>query len=165
MNERQLIERYRKYGYLVYRRCLALLGNRVDAEDAMQEVFVRAQRYRQPYDGETPLPWLYTIAAHCCFDLLKKAGRFETVAPETLSASDQPRMGSESDADHRAIVGAALRRLDAKTREIGLLHHLGGFTQEEVAQETGYSRRTVGKKLKLFEEAFHTEKSSRGGSR
>jgi len=63
-------------------------------------------------------------------------------------------LGGPVDSDRRAIVAAVLRKMDSKIREIGVLHHLNGMTQEEVAENTGYSRRTVGKKLKSFEELF-----------
>ncbi len=62
VDEQALIALYRKFGYLVFRRCRAVLGNHADAEDAMQEVFLRAQRYgasfenREPSLGSTPSP-------------------------------------------------------------------------------------------------------------
>lgn len=154
MHDWELAERYEKYGYLVYRRCLAIVGNRVDAEDAMQEVFIRAQRFRQRYDHETPLAWLYTIATHCCFDLLKKGRRSEVMAPDELAAFDRRQVGSADEGDVRAMVGAVLRSLDRLTGEIGVMHYLGGLTQDEIGEQTGYSRRTIGKKLRRFEEAF-----------
>jgi RNA polymerase sigma-70 factor (ECF subfamily) len=151
----ELLQLYRSYGYLVFRRCLALLNNRVDAEDAMQEVFFRVQRYGASFDRQNPLAWLYKLAANCCFDLLKKAGRAAPTDPAELAALDGRSTGGPHDGDVSATVGALLRRLDEKTRHIGLLHHLGGLTQEEVASETGYSRRTIGKKLQLFDRALN----------
>jgi RNA polymerase sigma factor (sigma-70 family) len=77
----------------------------------------------------------------------------EPVAEQAqLAALETHGQGSPDDADRRALLGVALRQLDGKTRTIGVLHYLDGYTQEEVAERTGYSRRTVGKKLKLFEE-------------
>jgi DNA-directed RNA polymerase specialized sigma24 family protein len=64
-------------------------------------------------------------------------------------AALQPRRGA---AHLRATLGAALRQLDARVCEIGVLHYLDGYTQEEVAERTGYSRRTIGTKLRAFEE-------------
>ena len=68
-----------------------------------------------------------------------------------LQVHEQRGQGSGEDADRRALLGGALRQLDEKTRTIGVLHFLDGYTQEEVAEQTGYSRKTVGKKLQLFE--------------
>jgi DNA-binding transcriptional regulator LsrR (DeoR family) len=41
--------------------------------------------------------------------------------------------------------------MDVKTAELGVMHHLDGYTQEEMAARTGISRKTIGKKLAVFE--------------
>ena len=152
MDDAQLTQLYERYGYLIHRRCLQLLRRPEDAEDALQETFLRVKRYGPPRDGEATLAWLYTVAARCCFDLMEKRGR-EPVAEESqLAALEERGGGCAEDADRRALLGAALRTLDGKTRTIGVLHYLDGYTQEEVAEQTGFSRKTVGKKLKTFED-------------
>lgn len=140
---------YERYGYLVHRRCVSILGNRADADDALQEVFMRVQRYQAPDDLNASLRWLYAVADRCCFDLHHKRGRAE---PTEMAKLDVRTVGEAEDADRKAFVGAALRSVGPRTREIALLAHVDGYTQEEVAQQTGYSRKTVGKKLKSFEE-------------
>jgi RNA polymerase sigma-70 factor (ECF subfamily) len=163
VEDSELGQLYEKYGYLVHRRCLALMQNRAGADDALQDVFVRVQRYHRSQVGPAVLPWLYVIANNCCFDLMKRAGREEPTDEENLRRLEKRTVGAPSDADHRAVLGATLRRFDAKTREIGILHHLDGYTQEEVAVRTGYSRRTVGKKLKAFAEGLKSHWQSAGG--
>ena len=162
LEEAELSALYGAYGYLVHRRCLAITGNRADADDALQEVFLRVQRFHGSQSGESTLGWLYAIASNCCFDLLKRRGRQEP-SGAMLEESDAGATGTPSDADRRALLGAVLRQLDEKTREIGILHHLDGFTQEEVATRTGYSRKTVGKKLQLFEALFKERWLQGGG--
>jgi RNA polymerase sigma-70 factor (ECF subfamily) len=149
-----LAQLYEKYGYLVHRRCLAMLQNREDAEDALQEVFLRVQKYGTLHRSQSMLAWLYAIAFNCCCDLMKRQGRERGAINGKLSEPAAQMLGSPVDSDRRAIVGAVLRKMDSKIREIGMLHHLNGMTQEEVAESTGYSRRTVGKKLKSFEQFF-----------
>ncbi|WP_158502181.1 RNA polymerase sigma factor [Vitiosangium sp. GDMCC 1.1324] len=152
MDDAWLARLYEQYGYLVHRRCLQLVRRPEDAEDALQETFLRVRRYGPPREEGSLLAWLYTVAARCCFDLVERRGR-EPVAEEAqLATLEAHGQGSPDDADRRALLGVALRQLDGKTRTIGVLHFLDGYTQEEVAEQTGYSRRTVGKKLKLFEE-------------
>lgn len=159
MTDAELASIYEQYGYLVHRRCLTLLGNAADAEDAVQETFLRVRRLgARP--TTSPLAWLYTIASNCAFDLMSKKRREEPQPPEDLPRIDTRRQGSEDDPDHRAVIGAVLRTLDDKTRTIGVLHYVDGYTQEEVAVQTGYSRKTVGKKLKLFEDLFRSLWSS-----
>ena len=162
MQSEEIAELYERCGHLVHRRCLQLLGSEWDANDAHQEVFLRAQRYgRSRERGSSPLMWLYTIAAHCCFDLARKRGRERPLSHDHLADLEQRVSGSGHDADVKAVVGALLRKLDPRVREIGMLHYLDGLTQEEVAAQTGYSRRTVGKKLREFEEHFRAASDGR----
>lgn len=154
LEQTELAELYERYGYLVHRRCLALLRNASDADDALQETFWRVQKYGRPRDAQATLAWLYTIAANCAFDLGRRKGRETAEDPAVLARSGQATSGSAADGDRRAVVGAILKRFDETTRTIGVLHHLDGFTQEEIATQTGYSRKTIGKKLADFETRF-----------
>jgi RNA polymerase sigma-70 factor, ECF subfamily len=56
-----------------------------------------------------------------------------------------------------------LRQVDGLTCEMGLLHHVDGLTQDEIAHECGYSRRTVGKKLEAFQVQFQARWQEAGG--
>lgn len=152
MNEGELRQLYERYAYLIFRRCRTLLSNRADAEDAMHEVFVRAQRH-QPRANEAPLAWLYTAATSVCFDVMRRR-RTVNAAADRLESLDVRVTGHALDADRNALIGRALRELDEDVCQIGLLHHLGGLTQEEVGEQLGLSRKTVGKKLQRFDEAL-----------
>lgn len=161
MEEAELAKLYEKYGYYVHRRCLALLRSASEADDATQEVFLRVQRYhRASTAGESRLGWLYSIAVHCCADLARRRSREPLVEDPAAARGDRP--GAGVDPDRQAVLGAALRRLDPRTCEIGVLHYLDGYSQEEVATITGYSRRTVFTKLRAFE--AHLRSFGFGGS-
>ena len=75
MDDTQLGQLYERYGFLVHRRCLQLVRRPEDAEEALQETFLRVKRYGPPREGEATLAWLYTVASRCCFDLMEKRGR------------------------------------------------------------------------------------------
>ena len=156
MTRDELSALYEKYAYLVHRRCASILGEASEAEDALQEVFMRVQRYHRGEAKDSPLAWLYSIASHVCFDVLLKRRRASPISPERVERLDPRQAGAPDDGDRRALVGAVLRRVDDTVREIGVLHHLDGYTQDEVAARTGYSRKTVGRKLAKFEETFQT---------
>lgn len=142
-------ELYDRFGYLVHRRCQQLLGSAAEADDALQEVFLRVSRYGHQARSDD-LAWLYGVTHHLCFDLLARRKRERPVEAAVLERLDPRATGGAGDGDRKAVLGAALARLDARTREIGVLHHLEGLTQDEIATRTGYSRRTVGKRLGRF---------------
>lgn len=152
MDDAELTELYTRYGFLVHRRCAALVRVPADAEDAVQETFLRARRYGEKRPPTNALSWLYAIAANVCFDLMAKRGREAPHPEDDAAALDARSTGEAEDGDRQAVLSAVLRQVDGTTREIGVLHYLDGYTQEEVAAQTGYSRRTIGKKLQAFEE-------------
>lgn len=151
MTNEALAKLYTQYGALVHRRCRTLLGSETDANDALQETFMRVQRY-PPTDVAALLPWLYGVASRVCFDQLAVRKRAQPTAARVLGKLKE-LMGAvtRDSAEEKLCLGSELARLDDTTREMALLHWLDGLTQEEVAERTGYSRKTVGVKLKAAE--------------
>lgn len=147
----ELTALYERYGYLVRRRCRALVSQDAEADDAMQEVFLRVQRYGLPKDAGATLGWLYRIAQNVVVDQAR-ARRELPLSDEQAKRAERKGEGSAASSDTRAIVSAVLRDVDTRTREIVVRHHLDGFTQDEVAAQLKTSRRTVGKRLVDFEE-------------
>lgn len=148
MDRDEVSQAYRRLGPMIYRRCLRLLCNPESARDATQEVFVRALRHahKLPPDREC-LPWLYRVATNHCLNRIRDGRRLEFRRPEDLPASLRGP-GTERWLSARQRLVALLDRVDATTARIAVYAHLDGMTQEEIAEVTGLSRRTVGKKLK-----------------
>ena len=152
MTSDELKEMYEQMGYLVYRRCLGILGNASDANDALQDTFLRALKY-PPKALESKLGWLYGIATRVCFDLLARRRRTQawperllTQLKELVSQSKAP------EPDLKLSLASALAELDSTTREMVVLRHVDGLTQEEIATQMGYSRKWVGIKLRSGEQ-------------
>ena len=165
MDEAELGRLFGTYGYLVHRRCRSILQSPSDAEDALQEVFLRVSKYGGTQSGESVLAWLYSVTFNVCCDQMKRRRREQPEAPQRLAELDTRTVGSPEDSDRRAVVGAVLRSVGRRTREIVVLHHVSGMTQEEVASETGYSRKTVGKKLQAFSDRLRRSwRPSKGDS-
>jgi RNA polymerase sigma factor (sigma-70 family) len=152
LTDAQFDDLYRRYGYFVHARCRALLRDEAEAEDAVQEVFFRALQHLPPADLERALGWLYATATHYCQDIARRQQRRSkslALGPKQEAAAEGPQ---ELPADARQSLRLLVGDLDPETFEIGVLHLLDGFTQEEVAKRTGFSRRTVGKRLRRIQE-------------
>lgn len=136
----QLFERY--HG-VVYRRCRALLRDDDDAAEAVQEVFVAALkglgRFRL---HASPLTWLYAIATrHCLQQLRNRDARALKHALFVDAAEVHVDLAAARDLE-RALAGLTLDEL-----ELAAHAWRDGLTQDEIAEVTRQSRKTVGKKL------------------
>ncbi len=67
---------YRQQARRVQQTCRYLLGSADEAEDAAQEVFLRARQRFEQYDRERPFAsWILGVASHHCIDRLRRRGR------------------------------------------------------------------------------------------
>lgn len=153
-----------------------LLGNREDARDAAQEVFLRAFKYLKGYRPEQDFHgWLYRITVNVCRDILRarnKAGAQTPPADSERELSALETVAGDSDAEEaavvaqqRAIVRRALEMLPEKERTALVLRDLEGLSTDEVARAMGSRPGTVRSqvstargKVKVFCERFLREK-------
>lgn len=122
--------------------CLRLathvLGTREDAEDAVQETFLRAYRHLSRYEErERFTGWLFRILVNQCRTTLARRRRGETHiaegAPELASWDEDVAEGSERD----AMLRTALARLHPLQREAVLLRFSADLSYDEMAVATG----------------------------
>ena len=142
---------FEQYGYAVHRRCVRILGSPAEADDAVQEVFMRVMKYGSSRTGEAPLPWLYRIADRVCFDQLNRRKRYAgpTESERTLAA-EQAAEGSQLSPEDMRAIAEVLEACKTNVREVAVLYHLDQLTQDEVAARVGVSRKTVKQRLAKF---------------
>lgn len=81
-----LLERHRRELHI---HCYRMLGSFDDAEDAVQDTFLRAWRYRESRKDGSPLrPWLYQIATNACLDVIARDKRRAAVTPVSETGED-----------------------------------------------------------------------------
>ncbi|SHK00502.1 RNA polymerase sigma-70 factor, ECF subfamily [Desulfatibacillum alkenivorans DSM 16219] len=113
-----------------------MTGSRSDAEDLVQEIFVRAFRNLGSFDSEKRFfPWLYTIG----INLIRS--RLKSVSKRRRVLQDQEKEGSQEASPEDAFlekeradqVQAALLKLNTGQREALLLRYSQGLTYDEIA--------------------------------
>ena len=122
-----------------------LLGSLEDAEDAAQEVFLRAFKYLHRCDAGKPIEgWLVRIAVNVCRDLGRSRQRRRSVAEEAeapMAAAD-PYSGFALEQQKRMLY-RALAELPDKERTAVVLRDLEGLSTAEVAETLGSTQATV----------------------
>jgi len=131
---RRLIERYQG---LIFGLCFRMLGHRHDAEDVMQETFVRALRGLSGFENERPLrPWLLGIAANRCRTALARRARRPTAVATTEDWPDH-RPGTADADDLAGELQRALGRLRPDYLLVFALFHEQNLPYEEISQTMG----------------------------
>ena len=129
-----------------------LLGNPSDAEDAVQECFLKVYRGAASFRGASLLStWIYRVLVNTCYDLLRKRGRRPVESRLEAGAADSFREPAAPASDHplRLSLEACLRDLDPRRRTVFLLFEVEGFTHREVGEILGFPEGTS--KTLLFE--------------
>jgi RNA polymerase sigma-70 factor, ECF subfamily len=125
---------YRRYARPVFGLALRRLGDRMNAEDAVQETFAAIWRSARTYKPERGpgAPWLYAVARNAIVD--RSRNRSEPPAEGPELPSDEPGPSERAEASYTAWrVHRALETLPENEREVIELAYYGGLSQSEVA--------------------------------
>jgi RNA polymerase sigma-70 factor (ECF subfamily) len=130
--------------------CLRLLRTVDDAQDATQEVFLRAFKYLHRLDVRKPIePWLMRMTVNVCRDIARKKLRrhatFSEIPPAETDPQDEspdPYSGFARE-QQRQMLWRALDTLPEKERMAVILRDVEGFSTAEVADILDSSEGTV----------------------
>jgi RNA polymerase sigma-70 factor, ECF subfamily len=138
----QHLERYQR---LVFRTAWRMLGNREEAEDVAQEVFLKLhQQLGRLPEGEEPASWLYRVTVNQCLDLVRRRRTLasEEVLAGVASGEQTPEERAES-SEQMARLARWIPRLAEGERSALVLRELEGLPTKEVAGILGVSEETV----------------------
>lgn len=140
---REAVEQlYERYAPALRAYCMRRLRNRPDADDAVQETFLKVQQSFHRYDPNAPFwPWAVTIAARVCTDIHRLHER-RTVGEPVVASTTDP----EEHVARRAkvaIVDNALRSMPERYRTSIYLKHFEDASYEEIADLQGVSLSSV----------------------
>jgi len=157
-----LVRRHERWVFSV---ALRMVGDRADAEDVAQEVFLKAYRGLQGFRGGSRFStWLYAIASHHCLNHLagreSRARRAARVDTPTEARDENPgsvldRVADQSprpDAvlerrDLRRVIQSHLLELTEEHRIVLILRDIQGLSYEEIAASVGIELGTVRSRL------------------
>jgi RNA polymerase sigma-70 factor (ECF subfamily) len=138
-------------------RCIrfarAMLRNPDDAEDMVQETFVRLYRALPRYEERQRFEaWLFQILGNCCrtantaFQRQASRTTHDDEAVEGVPSLDDP--AAQFDHEWSEAVKRALAEVPEYNREIFLLHYIEGFSYEEVERMTGVKQSALKMRVK-----------------
>lgn len=175
--EEQLVERLKRrdetafnelvraYEKRVFRLVLRMLGgDRAEAEDVAQDVFIQVFKSIDSFRGESKLStWMFRVATNHCknrikyldrrargkkgeLDELSEHGALESASMSSSATVARPDQQAEAN-QIEAIVRAAIAELDEDQRELVILRDVENMSYEEIQQITGLPEGTVKSRL------------------
>ena len=142
-------ELHQRYAGALYDKCVRMLGDKTEAEDAVQQTFLNAFRSLRSFrQGESYLPWLYVIATNVCLHFLRTRKRKHAkLASHPEDFSPAVAENSAQNLHIRRSLERVLVELDERGQQLFVAHYIDGMDQGQIARHLGISRRAVVKRL------------------
>jgi RNA polymerase sigma-70 factor (ECF subfamily) len=136
-----------------YRTAVMICGNRSDAEESVQDAFLRVWRFRDALPaGAKRDAWLYRVLVNACYSKLRqevpRREREQAHADAAPASSDSPERAAEQSAAARALE-STLRDLPEALRVVVVLRYYADLSEREIA--TAIRRRPGTVKSRLHE--------------
>lgn len=169
------------YSGVIYRLALKMVGNPQDAEDVLQETFIKAFRHISGFDGRSKLStWLYRIATNEALMLLRRRKHNFLSIDEPVENTEEEQAPLEivdwcclpedelMSAEAREYLDQAIDELPTSLRVVFLLREIEGLSTQESAEvlnlsETAVKTRLSRARMRLREQLtnYYSEKMGR----
>ena len=127
-----------------YRVAFYILEDEAEAEDAVQELFLKLWSGRDALDGiRNPKGYGIRVLRNLCLDRIRRSRKMET--PAVLPEPEWPGRQDEAmdEKERLAKVLDAIKSLPDRQREVLTLRTLDGLSYEEIAERTGMNQLTL----------------------
>lgn len=151
-----------KYQDRIFNLCFRFLGNRQEAEDIAQEIFIKVFKALKRFRSESSFyTWIYRITINTCKNRIKSLDYRRSKKNITLDDERDPKYNSESftsgvdsnpdqiieKKERIKLIQNAIKDLTYDHRAVIILRDIEGFTYEEISEITGHKLGTVKSKL------------------
>jgi RNA polymerase sigma-70 factor (ECF subfamily) len=137
-----------RHSHTLFRLAYRITGNEADAEDVVQEAFLRGYRKLEGFEARANFgTWIYRIAVHCALDRVKRRRGSETarVGESNDPEQDQLQVADEAAGPDRLLLSgeissmqqAALHSLTPTERTAFVLRHMEDRTTVEIGEALG----------------------------
>lgn len=136
---------YERHARRLFNTAYRILGNRSDAEDALQEAFLSAFRNREGFEGRAAVgTWLHRIVVNCSINLMRSRRNLLTDmdAAEEVPTEEEA-MDEEGLQMDVASVKRAIALLPDGYRTVICLHLFEGYDHVEISEILGVARASV----------------------
>jgi RNA polymerase sigma-70 factor, ECF subfamily len=140
-----------RYAGAVYNLAYRMLGSAEEAEDASQEIFLRAYTRLSSFDRARRFStWLLSIGSNYCIDRLRRR-RFAWMTLDdvvyTVPSTERGPERSALDQERREVVQQALQRLPENYRLVTVLRYWHDLSYDEIARATGLTESAIKTRL------------------
>ncbi len=137
---------YRNYGDVVLRRAEVLLKSKADAEEVLQEVFMKLMKNPKLFREESsPTTFLYRVTTNHCFNRMRNSKTRRRLNEEQVKPMlEQQKLSGPYET---AALKEVLNHLEEDDAKIAVYRFMDGLKLSEVAEVMEMSRRNVSKRL------------------
>lgn len=137
-DEKAFQQLFYAYSGLVYSIAMGLIGDRLAAEDALQEIFFKVYNALPCFNGGKLTPWIGKIAQNHCIDKLRLAKRTVVSSVEPIENFDLFQLNTVVEEFPDFI-----NSLSTFEREVVILKKVEGLSYREISQLTGRKEGTL----------------------
>src|SRR5436190_5297460 len=142
-----VLELFRDHGPALLRFCRSLTGGSTDAEDIVQDTFIKLLQHLEAQgDASNLRAWLFQVAANACRDRARRGTKWVPWKAELDARIAEPAGDPPDDAPRRRLARAALHALPARDRLLITLR-AEGLSYRDISAASGIAEASIGRLL------------------